>query len=158
MDKLLASHHIYICMYVCMYVYIYIYIYIYIYLGRNLPLFVGQKLLTETLKNLKGAWCNGKRCQVCQYLEKKCEFEDADGNKYDKYDIRKRATDCNTDFTVYKFHCSCCFKQYVRSNMIDFRYQFHSYKSVFRKVSKSSKLPKVIFARFTRTLSIYCFC
>ena len=123
-------------------------------MGRNLPLFVGQKLLTETLKNLKGARYNGIRCQACQYLERKYEFEDADGNKYD---IRKRATNCNTDFTDYKFHRSSCSKQCVRSNMTDFRHRFRSHKSVFRKVSKSSKPPKVIFAEFTRTLSIYCF-
>ena len=28
---------------------------------------------------------------------------------------------CNTDFTVYKFHCSSCSKQYIRSNITDFR-------------------------------------
>ena len=50
---------------------------------------------------------------------------------------------CNTDFTVYKFHCRSCSKQYVGSNMTDFRYRFNNYKSVFRKVSKSGKPPKV---------------
>ena len=34
-------------------------------------------------KESKSAPCNGKRCQVCQYVEETCEFEDADGSKYD---------------------------------------------------------------------------
>ena len=50
---------------------------------------------------------------------------------------------CNTDFTVYKFHCSSYSKQYVGSNITDFRYRFNNYKSAFCKVSKSGKPPKV---------------
>ena len=34
----------------------------------------GQKLLTDTLNNLKRTRCNGKRCQVCQYIEKTGEL------------------------------------------------------------------------------------
>ena len=31
----------------------------------------------------KSARCNGKHCQVYQYIEDATEFEDADRNKYD---------------------------------------------------------------------------
>ena len=41
------------------------------------------------------------------------EFEEADGNKYD---IRKGIISYNTDFTVYKFHCSYCSKQHLGNN------------------------------------------
>ena len=71
---------------------------------------------------------------------KRREFEEADGNKYD---IRKGVINCNTDFTVYKFHCSSCSKQYIGSNITDFRYRFNNYKSAFRKISKSVKAPNV---------------
>ena len=50
---------------------------------------------------------------------------------------------CNTDFTVYKFHCSSCSKQYIRSNITDFRQRFNNDKNAFRKVSKSVKPPNV---------------
>ena len=59
------------------------------------------------------------------------------------YDIRKGVIYCNTDFTVYKFHCCCYSKQNVRSDITNFRYGFNNYKSAFRKVSKSDKPPKV---------------
>ena len=55
----------------------------------------------DTLKS-KNARCNGKQCQVCQYIETTCESEDADGSKYD---IRKGVINCNTDFTVLSFKC-----------------------------------------------------
>ena len=71
-------------------------------------------------------------------------FEDAHGNKYN---IWKRVKNCNTDFTVYKFHSSCS-KLYIGSNITAFYYQFKNYKSRFRKVSKLGKPPKLI-----RTLS-----
>ena len=101
---------------------------------------VRAKINNNDTKESKSTRCNGKRCQVCQYIEETCEFEDADGNKYD---IRKGVINCNTDFTVYKFHCSSCSKQYIGSNITDFRYRFNNYKSAFRKISRSVKAPNV---------------
>ena len=79
---------------------------------------LGLRTIKDT-KEFKSVQCNGKRCQVCQYIEKTCEFEDADGNKDD---IQNGIINCNTDCTVYKFHCSSCFKQYTGSNITDFCY------------------------------------
>ena len=79
-----------------------------------------------------------------------CEFEDADGNKYD---ICEGVINCNTDFTVYKSHCSSCSKQYVGSNKTDFCYRTNNYKSVFHKVSKSGKPPEVTKNTFISTLN-----
>ena len=81
-----------------------------------------------------------KHRQVCLFIEETSEFEDADGNNSD---IRKGVINSNTGFTVYKFHCSFCFKQYVGSNITDFRYPFSKYKGAFRKVFKSGKPSKV---------------
>ena len=89
---------------------------------------VRAKINNNGTKESKSTRCHDKRCQVCQYIEEACEFEDADENKYD---IRKRVINCNTDFTVYKFHCSSCSKQYIGSNKTDFRYRFNNYKSAF---------------------------
>ena len=50
---------------------------------------------------------------------------------------------CNTDFTVHKFHCSSCSKQYIGSNITDFLYHFNNYEGAFCKVSKLGKTPKV---------------
>ena len=62
---------------------------------------VKAKITNRDTLESKSARCNGKRCQVCRYIEKTCEFEDDDGNKYD---IRKGVINCNTDVTAYKFH------------------------------------------------------
>ena len=69
--------------------------------------------ITNTPQNLK----------VCQYIQETCKFENADGNKYD---IRKGVINCNTDFSIDKFHCSCS-KQYVGNNITDFLYRFNSF-------------------------------
>ena len=111
---------------------------------------VKAKITNKKAKESKNHRCNGKCCQVCQYIEETCEFEDADGNKYD---IRKVVIKCNTDFTVYKFHCSSCSKQYVGSNIAGFSYRFNNYKSAFRKVPKSGKPPKLIKNTFISTLN-----
>ena len=99
---------------------------------------VTAKITNRDTEESKSARCNSKRCQVCQYIKETCEFEDAQWNKYD---FRKGVINCNTDFTVYKFHRSSCYKQYVGSNKNDFRYRFNNY--TFRKVSKPGKPPKV---------------
>ena len=101
---------------------------------------VRTKTNNNGTKESKSTRCNGKCCQVCQYIDKTCEFEDAYGNKYN---IRKGVINCNTDFTVYKFHCTSCPKQYIGSNITHFRCQFNSYKSAFWKIYKSVKVPNV---------------
>ena len=97
---------------------------------------VRAKINNNNIKESKSARCNGKRCQVCQYIEEACEFEGADG---DKYDIRKGVINCNIDFTIYKFNCSSCSKQCIGSIINYFRYRFNNYKSAFRIISKSIK-------------------
>ena len=98
-----------------------------------------QKLITKTPKNLKVLDVMVNVARFFNILKRR-EFEEADGNKYD---MRKRVINCNTDFTVYKFHCSSCSKEYIGSNMTDFCYWFSKYKSAFRKISKSIKAPNV---------------
>ena len=71
--------------------------------ARTLKDYLVRAKISNNTKEFKSTRCNGKRCQVCKYTEETCEFEDADGNKYD---IEKGVTNCNTDLTVYKFHCS----------------------------------------------------
>ena len=44
---------------------------------------VRAKTTNKDTGECKSARCNGKRCQVYQYIEEACESEDADGNKYD---------------------------------------------------------------------------
>ena len=94
----------------------------------------------ETIFNIESLRCHGYRFRyICTFLWT-CEFEDADGNKYN---IRKGVINCNTDFAVYKFHCSSCSKQYIGSNITDFCYRFNNYKSAFWKISKLVKAPNV---------------
>ena len=69
--------------------------------------------------------------------------------------IRKVIINCNTDFTVYKFYCSSCSKQYVGINLTDFCYQCNNYKSAFRKVSKSCKPPKVNQEHFYQDFKLH---
>ena len=101
---------------------------------------VRAKITNKDSKESKSTRCNGKRWLFCQYIEYTCKFEDADGSKCD---IRKGVINCNTDFSIYKFHCSSCSKQYVESDITDFRNQFNNYKSAFCKISKSDKPPKI---------------
>ena len=63
---------------------------------------VSAKITTKDTKKSKSALSNGKFSQVCQYSEETCEFKDADWNKYH---TRKGVINCNTDLTVYNFHC-----------------------------------------------------
>ena len=88
------------------------------------------KINNVDTKESKSARCNGKRCQVCQYIEETCDFEKAD------YKLQYR-------FYCLLIHCTSCSKQYVESNMTDFRYRFNNYKGAFCKVSKLGKATKV---------------
>ena len=63
---------------------------------------VNARITNRDNEESKSAQSKGNHCYVCQYIEKTGESEDADKNKYD---IRKEVTNCNTDFTGYKFHC-----------------------------------------------------
>ena len=50
--------------------------------ARTLKVYlVRAKINNNDTKESKSTRCNSKRCQVCQYIEETCEFEDADGNK-----------------------------------------------------------------------------
>ena len=40
-----------------------------------------SKINNKDPKESKSVESNGRRCQLCQYIEETCEFEDADGNK-----------------------------------------------------------------------------
>ena len=113
---------------------------------------VRAKINNVDTKELKSARCNGRSSQVCQYIEETHEFEDADGNKY--Y-ICKGVINCKTDFTAHKFHCSSCSKQYVGSNIPDFRIRFNNYNSAFRRVSKSGKPRKVNQEHFHQHLKLF---
>ena len=110
------------------------------------------KITNRDTGESKSALCIGKSCQACQYLEDTCEFEDADGNKYD---ICKGVMNCNTKFTVYKFPCSSCSKQYVGSNKTVFRYRFNNYKNAFRKVSKLGEPTKVSQEHFHQHFKLH---
>ena len=76
--------------------------------ARNLKDYlIMVKITNRDTEASEVAWCNEKRCQVSRYIQETCEFEDADGNKYD---ISKGVVNCNADFTAYKLRCSSCSK------------------------------------------------
>ena len=58
---------------------------------------VRPKTTNKDTKESKSAQFNGKHCQICQYIEDTCEFEDPGRNKYD---ILKRVINCTTDFSL----------------------------------------------------------
>ena len=60
---------------------------------------VRAKINNVDTKESKSARCNGKCCQVCEYIEETHEFEDADRNKYDIH--KGRYINCN----IYRFYC-----------------------------------------------------
>ena len=73
--------------------------------ARNLKNYlVRAKITNRDTESSEIDRCNEKRCQVSRYNQETCEF---DGNNYD---FPKRVVNCNTDFTVYKLHCSSCSK------------------------------------------------
>ena len=50
--------------------------------GEKPPMIGWRKAPTLTdPKESKSVESNDKRCQLCQYIEETCEFEDADGNE-----------------------------------------------------------------------------
>ena len=91
---------------------------------------VRAKITNRDTEESKSALCNNKRYQVCQLIEETYEFEDAHGKKYT---VRKGVINCNTDFTVYKFHCSFCSKQYLGSNITDFEFDLITIRVHFVK-------------------------
>ena len=130
-----------------------------LFLGRSLPWLIGVKLATlkgylvtakianKGTKESKSTQCKKKRCNICQYIEAICEFDDADG----KADSCKGVKNCNTDFTVYKFHCNSCSKQYVGINITSFRYRFNNYQSAFLKYLSRVNPQKLIKNTFIST-------
>ena len=130
-----------------------------LFLGRSLPWLIGVKLATlkgylvttkianKGTKESKSTQCKKKRCNVCQYIEATCEFDDADG----KADSCKGVKNCNTDFTVYKFHCNSCSKQYEGINITSFRYRFNNYQSAFLKYLSRVNPQKLIKNTFIST-------
>ena len=111
---------------------------------------VREKITNKDSKESKGARCNRKRCQVCQYIEETCVFEDANGNKHN---MRKGVINCNRDFTVYKFHCSACSKQYIGSNILIFAIDVITVRVHFARYLSRVNPQKLIKNTFISTLN-----
>lgn len=68
---------------------------------------VSAKVANRDTNKYKNVPCNAKRFSISQNIQDICKFEDADCNKSKLW---KEILNCIADFTLYKFHCSSCYK------------------------------------------------
>ena len=75
----------------------------------------------------KSCGCQGKRCEVCTFLEEKSTFTNKEGS--DTYKIREGLhLDCNSENLVYLITYKKGKKQHVGSCITRFRKRFNNYR------------------------------
>ena len=70
--------------------------------------------------------CNGKRCEVCNYIEPGSKFKSFVTQKSYKINFR---FDCNSSDVIYLISCKICGRQYTGTTVTRFRERFNQYKS-----------------------------
>ena len=113
--------------------------------GKSLKdLLVRAKVPVEKETDGKSCGCQGKRCEVCTFLEEKSTFTNKEGS--DTYKIREGLhLDCNSENVVYLITCKKCKKQYVGSCITRFRTRFNNYRSCHRKFCRGHSVIQVSF-------------
>ena len=92
----------------------------------------------------KSCDCQGKRCEVCTFLEKKNTFTNKEGSY--TYNIREGLhLDCNSENVINLITCEKCQKQYAGSFITRFRTRFNNYRSCQRKFCRGHSVIQVSF-------------
>ena len=87
---------------------------------------VRSKLRNESEVETGSFKCNGKRCEVCNYIEPGSKFKSFVTQK--SYEINFRF-DCNSSDVIYLISCKICGRQYTGTTVTRFRERFNQYKS-----------------------------
>ena len=113
--------------------------------GKSLKdLLVRANVPVEKETDGKSYGFQGKRSQVCMFLEEKKTFTKKEGS--DTYKIREGIhLDCNSQKVVYLITCKKCKKQYLRSCITRFRTRFNNYRSYHRNFCRGDSLIQVSF-------------
>ena len=113
--------------------------------GKSLKhLLVSPKVQVEKETDGKPCGCQGKRFEVCTFLEKKNTFTNKGGS--DTYKIRGGLhLDCKSENVIYLVTCKKCKKQYLRSCITRFRTRFNNYCSCHRKFCRGHSVIQVLF-------------
>ena len=87
---------------------------------------VRSKLRNESEVETGSFKCNGKRCEVCNYIEPGSKFKSFVTKKSYKINFR---FDCNSSDVIYLISCKICGRQYTGTTVTRFRERFNQYKS-----------------------------
>ena len=111
--------------------------------GKSLKdLLVRAKVPVEKETHGKSCGCQGKRCEVCTFLEEKNSFTNKEGS--DTYKIREGLhLDCNPENVIYLITCTKCKNQYVGSCITRFRTCFNNYRNCHRKFCRGHSVIQV---------------
>ena len=71
---------------------------------------LSSKTKCESSSHNNSALCCRSRCQVCPFIEETKTFQNK--GKSETFDIRKRVSNCSTDFVVYLIECKSCSNQF----------------------------------------------
>ena len=105
---------------------------------------VRAKLPVEKETDGKSCGCQGKRWEVCTFLEGKNTFTHKEGR--DTYKISEGlCLDSNSENVVYLITCKKCKKQYVGSCITRFRTRFNNYRSCHREFCSGHSVIQVYF-------------
>ena len=92
----------------------------------------------------KSCGCQGKRCEVCIFLEEKNTFTNKEGS--DTYTIREGLhLDSNSENVVYIITRKKCKKQYIGSCVTRLCTHFNNYRSCHRKFCRGHCVIQVSF-------------
>ena len=105
---------------------------------------VWAKVSVEKETDGKSCVWQGKRCEVCTFLEEKITFTSKEGS--DTYKIREGLhLDCSSENVTYLMTCKKCKKQYVDSCISSFRTCFNNYRGWHRKFFRDHSVIQVSF-------------
>ena len=113
--------------------------------GKSLKdLLVTVKVPVEKETDKKSCRCQGKRYEICTFLEEKSTFTNKAGS--DTYNIREGLhLDCNSENPVYLITCKNCKKQYIGSCIIWLRTRFNNYRHCHGKICRGHSVIQVSF-------------
>ena len=95
---------------------------------------VRAKLKGESNES-RGMKKRGKRCQICNYVEEGCIFEERGRSYHVNFSF-----DCDSLGVIYLIRCRKCRKIYVGSTITSFRTRFNNHKGSLNRFSKKQRL------------------
>ena len=118
--------------------------------GRSLKDLLVRAKLPKAQEKGESGKCMGKRCQVCDFVQKTDQFSKKDDPQ--TYVIQGKNLNFNSTNVVYLVNCKTCNVQYIGSASTKFRMRFNNYRSCFNRYTTGVSVPQASFhAHFKQT-------